>query len=185
MPKLIENTDFNFGKEDYNKNFVSFLYKDKNKKILKEDDNFILFISEDDNLKQNFAILLDKKTELMDYYSRYVKIDINSVSQIMFWSRKSSKYTKGIPEYILYNYYLSKWKCIVSGEFQTPDGRKFWERNLLSSLDKNFKIGFKNTKEKEIDWFNDDRKNLSKWIKSKNAWGKDDNFKNLAFIISV
>lgn len=48
--------------------------------------------------------------------------------------------TRGIARMLLFDYYLNKFKAVISDDIHSPLGQQYWKTNLQYALDKNYKI---------------------------------------------
>lgn len=185
-PQIVQDTEFNFTDDGFNKEKAQEFFKKKIDTVEKT-DQYEIFITGD---YINGNIIQLGNDGLIHYFVRY-KVTPNStigksVTQIALWRMKGSGINQGLTTRMFFDFILSRWEVISSDGLQTANGRDFWIRQMaIALLNRGHKVGIFNASHRTMVWCDaTDTTEFNKWLQDQNAWGTEDQFKHIKFIIS-
>jgi hypothetical protein len=177
-PQIVSPTDFTLEDDSKNKKLADSLLK-KKVDTLEDNKDYITFVT--GNGIKGYVVLIDKDSGLIDYLSKYQRSTFkalhtnNFITQVVVWRRKGSINVQGITSKIFFDYYLNKYKAIMSDQLQTLDGKQFWMDQMAKAVQKGHKVGLADMNLKNIDFYDSSKETYNSWIKrmDKIGWGDD------------
>jgi hypothetical protein len=101
------------------------------------------------------------------------------------WRRTVSPYVQGITRKIFFSYLLNKYPAIISDGQQIEDGRKFWLGRMAEATTAGYRVGLVNLYHRQVAWFDPAQAMFEDWIADHDAWGAEDSYRRLRYLIAI
>jgi hypothetical protein len=184
-PQIVAPTDFDLADPWENRELAKKLLKKKAESIQDSVDYEI--VRSGDSRNGNIA-LVNKHSHAIDYLVHYTAKHYNhigeTVTQLKLWRRRGSPYAQGVTKQIFYSYLLQNYPMIMSDGQQTDDGRKFWLDRMAEATTLGYSVGLVNLYHREVAWFDPGQTMFEDWIADHDAWGAEDSYRGLRYLIA-
>ena len=111
-------------------------------------------------------VLLDGNEKRLDYIVKFIVknrfFGRKALTQVEVWTNPNSKYTPGLPQHVFFDILLKETECLVTDQYQTAKGKRFWQRAVVEAFGKGYKI-----------YFLDQNSGLKKLIPTLKDWDRE------------
>ena len=105
------------------------------------------------------------------------------VTQTKMCKDSDNPVSTGKPKKIFFEYLFKKHQRILSNDKQTSLGKSFWLRRMRDAVNQNLKVALVNMNTQEVQWY-DPKEHFNAWIESNKAWGQEEKYQALRYLIS-
>ncbi len=139
--------------------------------------------------QRGWVLLYNKSEQKTDFALIYRTIHKNwlppAVTSNIIWSDATSPYTSKLAGRMFFEFLVGRYKTILSDGLQTPNGKRFWQRQMTDAAQKGFRIGLVNFNSRKVDWYVPTTGSFQRWLSQIDmvAYGDADKFRGLRFEI--
>lgn len=152
MPMMLQPDDFQLNDYTFNKARYA-EYVNKKGDILEEGEGVSL-IMYGNRGTAGYILGLDHVEEMVYYAIKFKRLNKKvlgeTVTQTMLWRSASSPHAIGLTDKIVFDYLLRIWPAILSDQWQTPQGKEFWQTLLARAYKKGRKYGLVDLNQREL-----------------------------------
>jgi len=185
MPEMVPSTDFMLDDRAANRRKHNALFPKLSEILIEDERNLFYRVG---NNREGWYAGFDKKMGLLYYLVHYERASSfigKPITQTQIWRWHTNLFAQGITERVVFEILIPKFGSIMSDEYHTPDGKRFWESLLARAERRKHYYGLLNLKTKDV-FLPEINETVQDFLDrvSSEAWGDSEKFQNMRFIIS-